>query len=107
RERPVPECFRNALAAGASSIVRAPGPELLGQWSGGASQAHVLSTFGWKELMMVPIRAQGKSFGVLSLMLSDSLRSFDSETQALAEELGKRAALAVHQSSLYEQSYQT
>ncbi|MHB8419545.1 MAG: sensor histidine kinase [Myxococcales bacterium] len=51
--------------------------------------------------MTVPMRARGRTVGVLTLLSSDPARHFDGDDLALAEELALRAALAVDNARLF------
>ncbi|HZA51995.1 MAG TPA: PAS domain-containing sensor histidine kinase, partial [Myxococcaceae bacterium] len=59
---------------------------------------------GLKSAMIVPLRARGRIFGVLTLVASESGRRYSEADLAMAEELGRRAALAVDNGMLYRQA---
>ncbi len=57
------------------------------------------------SLLLVPLAARGRAFGAVAMMRSaGSGRRFDDEDLALAEELGRRAALAMDNARLYEEA---
>lgn len=57
------------------------------------------------SLITVPVTTRGRLFGALTLCLAaSSSRRFDIGDLALAEELGRRAALAVDNAQLYQQT---
>ncbi len=51
----------------------------------------------------VPLRARGRDLGILTLGLGPSGRAFDDAERALAEQLGRRAGLALDNARLYEE----
>jgi hypothetical protein len=52
--------------------------------------------------MTVPLVAHGRAFGALTFAASDPRRRYDAEDLALAEELGRVAALAIDNARLYQ-----
>jgi PAS domain S-box-containing protein len=56
-----------------------------------------------RQWMLVPLLARGRSIGVLALCSTDPSRSFGLEELALAEDLARRASLALDNARLYEQ----
>lgn len=54
--------------------------------------------------IMVPLRVQQHTFGVLMLAYSDSKRHYDAEDLALANEVARRAATAIDNARLYSLS---
>lgn len=55
----------------------------------------LLRAVGLSAVMVVPIAAQGETLGALTFVSAESGRAFDGDDLALAEELGRRAGLAV------------
>ena len=60
-----------------------------------------LATRSW---IMVPLRVQAHTFGVLMLACSESKRRYDAADFALANEVARRAATAIDNARLYELS---
>jgi signal transduction histidine kinase len=56
--------------------------------------------------MRVPLLARGRTLGVISLISTDSSRHYTATDLALAEELGRRCAIAVDNARLYAESQQ-
>lgn len=67
----------------------------------------VIRELGLLSAMAVPLRARGRTFGILTLVTSESGRHFDKTDQALAEDLGHRAGLAVDNARLFAESQAT
>ncbi|BAY08460.1 multi-sensor hybrid histidine kinase [Calothrix sp. NIES-2098] len=67
----------------------------------------LLREIGFRSVIIVPMQAHGKTLGTLTLVAAESGRSYDRTDLALAEELARRAALAVDNARLYQQTQQT
>jgi signal transduction histidine kinase len=61
---------------------------------------------GAHSLMRVPMLARGRTLGVLSFISTDPARLYGSADLALAEELGRRCAMAVDNARLYAEAQQ-
>jgi signal transduction histidine kinase len=62
----------------------------------------MLRSLALGSVMIVPMRAQGRILGTLSLVATESGRHFDSADLAMAEQLGERAGLAIANAQLYD-----
>ena len=58
---------------------------------------------GFRSAIAVPLPAQGKVLGVLVMISSEKGRRFDKEDLALAEELGRRAGVAIDHARIYRE----
>jgi signal transduction histidine kinase len=63
---------------------------------------HKLQAVGLHSAMIVPLVARGRMLGALTCVWADSGRQYGPADLALAEELARRAALAVDNARLYE-----
>lgn len=72
----------------------------------GQSQEHLefLLSLGIRSVIIVALKARGRTIGALSLVRSEDRTAFDEVDLKLAEELGVRAALAVDNSMLYDKA---
>jgi hypothetical protein len=70
--------------------------------SGAVDEEHLrlLRAVGFRSAIVVPLRARGRSLGVMTLVTAESLRRFDAGDLEFAEELGGRAAVAVDNARL-------
>ena len=66
----------------------------------------LLRQLGLGSHMVVPLTARGRTFGVISFISGPSGRAYGSSELALAEDLCRRAALAVDNARLYEAEQQ-
>src|SRR6185437_10005256 len=61
----------------------------------------LLGTMGAQSYILVPLTARGRTLGVMTLANMDPNRHYAPEDLALAEELARRAAIAVDNARLY------
>src|SRR5215217_1218100 len=66
-----------------------------------AEHLTLLRRLGFAAEMVLPLVARGRTLGVITLMLADTSRHFAAGDLALAEELARRAALAIDNARLY------
>lgn len=66
----------------------------------------ILQAIGFSSAMLVPLNARGKTLGVISLIAAESGRSYSLEDLSLAEELSRRAAIALDNAYLYWKAQQ-
>lgn len=64
----------------------------------------ILRTLRVESLLVVPLVARMRTLGTITLVSSDPGRPYTAEDRLLAEELGRRAALAVDNARLYQQA---
>jgi PAS domain S-box-containing protein len=64
----------------------------------------ILRGMGVKSAMTIPLKARGRTLGVLSLAMAESGRTYTRSDLSLAEDLAHRAALAVDNARLYSES---
>src|SRR5262249_26197024 len=63
-----------------------------------------LRALGFHEYMMVPVQARGQTLGAVTLVLVQGARSYGPADLALAEEIGRRAGLAIDNARHYERA---
>jgi signal transduction histidine kinase len=56
-----------------------------------------------RSLIVAPLVAQGKPFGLISFITAESGRRFDEDDLAIASEITRRAAIAIEHARLYKQ----
>ena len=83
------------LLDGRSLLVGEVTDEMLAASARDPEHGRLLGELGMRSAMLVALRAHGDTIGVLSLVNSDSHRTFDETDLAFAEEVARRAALAV------------
>jgi PAS domain S-box-containing protein len=66
----------------------------------------IVRGLGLVSAMVVPLRARERTLGALSLVAAESRRRFTSDDLEVAEDLARRAALAVENAMLYAREHQ-
>jgi len=61
---------------------------------------------GYTSVMAVPLVARGKNIGVVSFVFAESGKHYDENDLALAEEIGRRAGIALDDARLYREMAQ-
>ena len=80
--------------------------ELLRQGAQDEEHYRILSEFGMRSVIIVPMTTRGRTLGALTFVNGNSGRRFDEQDVELAQELGRRCATAVDNARLYtERSY--
>ncbi|HEY9624631.1 MAG TPA: PAS domain S-box protein [Crinalium sp.] len=75
--------------------------ELLVQAARDAEHLEILRQVGFRSVMTVPLRTQAGILGVISFISAESERQYTSADLQLAEELARRASLAIDNAQLY------
>ena len=88
-----------AIRSGRAEIVGPGEPPVLGPAAEGAER---LAGGAAQAAMIVPLKARGRTIGALAFLSLRSERRYGPEDLALAEDLGRRAALALDNARLYE-----
>ena len=68
------------------------------------AHADLLQELGVDSIMIVPLLARGRAIGVLTFVAAGSGRRYSASDLGLAEEIGRRAAIAIDNAQLYEYS---
>ena len=64
----------------------------------------ILRELGLRSAMIVPLAARGRTFGTISFIAAESERLYDEDDLTFAIDLARRAALAIDNARLYEES---
>jgi signal transduction histidine kinase/CheY-like chemotaxis protein len=62
----------------------------------------LLRRLGFKSYIGVPLVVRGKTYGVITFLSAESKRLYGAEDLALAEDLGRRIAIAIDNAHLYQ-----
>lgn len=96
-EKGVARVIKEGVAAFASTI----DAEALAAYAHDASHLKLLQEIGMGSAIVVPMEAAGHVIGAITLITAESKRRFTQEDLELAEELGRRAGVAVENARLY------
>jgi PAS domain S-box-containing protein len=90
------------VRSGESRFVREITAEMLEEAAIPDEQAEAVRDLEMRSVIMVPLAVPGqRPVGAMTLVMAESGRLFDERDLALAEELGRRAAVAVENARLY------
>jgi PAS domain S-box-containing protein len=110
REPPDPDAPPGAihvLRTGRPEFYREASDELLAAIARDAEQIELVRSLGVKSAMIVPLVTRGQPLGTITLVVSaESGRRYTEGDLALAEELARRAAMAVDNARLYAEAQQ-
>jgi PAS domain S-box-containing protein len=90
-----------ALASGRTDWLEVVTPEVVASHTIDPEHARLILEVGMRSHIAVPMVARGSTVGVLSLGITESDRRYGRDDIALAEELARRAALAIDNARLY------
>ena len=99
-----PRGLHQVLRSGEPEIMAEIPDELLEEAVVDAEHGEILRELGLRSYMVVPLVARGRTLGAISLVSAESGRRYKDTDLALAQELARRAALAVDNARLYEEA---
>jgi PAS domain S-box-containing protein len=102
-----PHGVYNVLRTGESEFYPDIPEELLVEGARDAEHLELIRQIGFRSAMVVPLKARGRTLGVITFVNAESERHHTREDLALAENLANRAALAVDNAYLYRVEQQT
>jgi PAS domain S-box-containing protein len=95
---------RKVLETGEPDMMAEIPEELLDEVAVDAEHREMMRKLGLRSYMVVPMIARGRNHGAITLVSAESGRRYDETDLRLAEELARRAALAVDNAKLYEEA---
>ncbi|MCT7997519.1 hybrid sensor histidine kinase/response regulator [Laspinema olomoucense] len=101
-----PRGLPEVLRTGMSELYPYIPEQLLIEAAKDEEHLQILREVGFSSVMIVPMIARGRSVGAISFIAAESGRRYDRSDLNMAEELARRAALAVDNARLYEQAQQ-
>ncbi|HLF26699.1 MAG TPA: PAS domain S-box protein [Anaerolineae bacterium] len=96
----------NVLRTGRSEVDESVTVERLALHAVDAEHLQLLRALGLRSKMDVPLIARGRTIGVITFVRGELGRPYTPDDLALAEELARRAALAVDNARLYQEAQQ-
>ncbi|CAN5773809.1 hypothetical protein BH23GEM6_BH23GEM6_20970 [soil metagenome] len=90
------------LRTGEPDMIRDIPDELLRAAARDDAHYELLKSMGFRSHLAVPLAARERTLGVLTLVMADSNRSFTDDDLPFAQELARRAALAIDNSQLFD-----
>jgi PAS domain S-box-containing protein len=95
------------LRTGISELYQDIPDEVLVQAATGDEHLALLRSVGFRSVVITPLKARGRAFGVMTLVNAESMRRFDDEDREFAEQVAARAAIAVENARLATDRRQT
>ncbi len=92
------------IRTGTSELVPEVSQRMLDRFTESAKQRKFLGDLGIKSVMIVPLVARGSPLGAIIFVTAESGRRYTPDDLEVAEELATRAALAVENFRLFDQS---
>jgi PAS domain S-box-containing protein len=96
-----PSASSRVIGTGRSELMVEVSDDDLVRIARGPGQLGVLRDLGIRSALVVPMRIRDRTIGAISFFTSDSLRRLTDQDLELAEQLGRRAAVAVENSRLH------
>jgi serine phosphatase RsbU (regulator of sigma subunit) len=100
-ELEVDRALTRVMRTGKSELHSDITDEQLAQVAGSEEELGLLRSLQMRSVVLVPMRVPQRILGVMTLVTSESLRTLTTEDLELAEQLGRRAAVAVENARLY------
>ena len=98
-----PEGAAKIIRTGRSELLRHFPDELLVALAHDDEHLRILRDVGLASAIGVPLTARGRTLGAMALISSDPARIYDEDDLAMAEEVARRAAVAVDNARLYQE----
>jgi PAS domain S-box-containing protein len=94
--------LRDVLGSG-EAIIAPDGMDACGGNSSDPEQRRIVAELGCRTAMVVPLVARGRTLGALTLVSTTPGRDYSAADLSLAEDVARRAALAVDNARLYRE----
>ena len=96
--------LRQVLRTGEPDMMAEIPEKLLDEFAVDSEHRAIMRELGLRSYMVVPMVARGRMHGVITLVSEESGRRYEETDLRLAEELARRAAIAVDNAKLYEEA---
>jgi PAS domain S-box-containing protein len=91
------------LRSGQSLLYPEITDEMLAAYARDGEHLKTLRELGLKSTMVVPLAARGRVLGAISLVSAESGRRYDESDLSVADDLARRAAVAIENARLYQE----
>jgi serine phosphatase RsbU (regulator of sigma subunit) len=95
------------MHTGASELYQDIPDEVLVQAAVDDEHLALLRSVGFRSVVIVPLKARGRTFGVMTLVNAESMRRFGEADREFAEQVAARAAIAVDNARLATARHET
>ena len=97
----------NVVRTGQSELYTEITDEMLVAGARSEEELRLARQIGYTSIMLVPLIARGKTMGVVTFVSTESGKKYDRRDLALAEEIGRRAGVAIDNARLYQEAQKT
>ncbi len=105
RPRPnAPQGLPAVLRSGRSELYSDVTDEMIARAARDDEHLHAIRRLGMRSVMIVPLSARGRTLGAITFVSAESGRRYGSADLMMAEELGRRAGLALDNARLYDEA---
>jgi PAS domain S-box-containing protein len=94
---------QNLVRTGQSKLYPVITDEMIVASAGSEEELEISRKIGFSSVMIVPLVARGKILGVVTFVHAESGRTYDKSDLVLAEEVGRRAGVALDNARLYRE----
>ncbi len=91
------------IRTGEPQLIAEVPPEFIEMAAREPRQRELLTSIGFRSILIVPLRARGRVIGDLALATAESARTYTEEDLRIAQELADRCALALDNARLYSE----
>ncbi|MEX0762973.1 MAG: PAS domain S-box protein [Dehalococcoidia bacterium] len=99
--------LRGVIASGEPLLIPEATDEMLVQAARDEEHLAMIRELGLRSAIIMPLKAQGRVLGVVTLIAAESRRRYDSTDLAMIQELARRCAAALENSQFYEDQRRT
>jgi PAS domain S-box-containing protein len=99
-----PQGVSRVLRSGKPEFYPEVTDEMLVATARDAEHLRIMREIGFTSVMILPLVTRGRTLGAISLVLAESGRRYEAGDLAVAEDLARRAALAVDNARLYTEA---
>lgn len=96
----------HVLRTGKSELVSEIGPEFFQSIARDDEHFQMMQSLGMTSWICVPLTTRGRTLGTISLLAAESRRHYGPDDLLLVEDLARRAALAIDNARLYQETQQ-
>lgn len=96
----------NVVRTGQSELYADISQEMLVATAKNAEELAIVQQVGYTSVMLVPLVARGQPIGVVTFVSAESGRKYNERDVAFAEEIGRRAGIALDNARLYREVQQ-
>ncbi len=95
------------LRTGRSELYREIPDEMLATAARDEEHLRIMREIGFTSAMIVPLAVHGRTFGALTFVTAESKRRYEASDLSFAEDLGRRAAIAIENARLYRDAQES